>query len=407
MTDRHDAGFHDVIDLATARERVREAVATTPSERIDSREADGRVLAEPVTARRPVPHYERAAMDGFAVRADDTRGAGDHAPVWLSLAEPPLGPGEAAQVHTGSELPEGADAVVMVERTSVEGEEVAVRERVAPGENVAPAGEDVSEGRTLFPAGHRLRPADIALAESAGVRRVAVRVRPSVAVLPTGDEVVDRDPEPGEVVETNGGMVGNLTERWGGEATVGGIVEDDPAVLGAAIADVTDAGGTTADDAAADVVVTTGGSSVGERDRLPEVLADRGDVLFHGVAIRPGHPVAAAVVEGTLLLALPGYPVSTYACAVQLLRPALAWATGTDPDPFPTTAATLTERTASDPGTRQFVRVGIEDGEARPLHTSGAGVLSSVTDADGWLVLSEDTETVAPGTTVTVELWPE
>jgi molybdopterin molybdotransferase len=419
------SGFREVIELAVARERFREAVAPTGTERLRTRDADGRVLAESVDAARPVPAYDRAAMDGFALRAADVAGASDRAPVSLSIVDPPVGPGEAARVHTGSELPAGADAVVRVERTTVEDGAVRVETTAAPGGDVAPAGEDVAEGRRLGDAGERLDPATAALAESAGVRAVAVRRRPTVAVRPTGEEVVERDPEPGEVVETNGGMVANLVRRWGGDPRPGGIVDDDRAALREAVAGATDA----------DLVVTTGGSSVGERDLVPEVLAELGESLFHGVALRPGHPVAGAVVDGTPVLALPGYPVSAYVCAAALLRPAVAWTAGADPVAPWTRTGELGERIPSEAGTRTFARVwvdgsreddqdgdgdggagrdGTPDGESGgdgggvrigPVHAAGAGALSTVADADGWVVVPEPVETLEPGTTATVRSW--
>jgi len=386
--------------VTAARETLLDAVS--PHERTEGvplRDADERVVAGEITAERAVPHYRRAAMDGFAVRAEDTFGASQRSPASLRVDEA-VTTETAARVHTGSELPEGADAVVMVEETEVTGDRVTVFDAVAGGENVAPVGEDVAEGQTLYEDGHRLRPSDLGLLKSVGNDTVEVYERPSVSVIPTGEELVQDDPEPGEVIETNGQTVAQYVERWGGDATYRDIVTDDVDALRAAISDDLDH----------DVVVTTGGSSVGERDLLPEVVDGIGEVLVHGVALKPGHPVALGVVEETPILMLPGYPVACIVNAVQFLRPALRRAGHLSPTDPPTTEAELTRKIASEPGTRTYARVELhdEDGDgttATPTRASGSGVLSSVALADGWVVVPESVEGYDAGDTVTVEDW--
>lgn len=398
--------FDDVARLAEARERLREVVAPGDTETVPVGDAAGRTLAAPVRARRAVPHYERAAMDGYAVRAEDTQRAG-RSPVALDLAEDEVGPRNAAQVHTGSPLPDGADAVVMVERTREFGDTVEVSSSVTPGENVAPVGEDVGADQHLYDAGHRLTAADLGLLRSAGHEELEVRERPRVSVVPTGEELVPagEEPAPGEIVETNGLVVSRLAERWGGEATYRGIVTDDVDALGAAIDRDTDH----------DVVVTTGGTSVGERDLLPAVVGERGSVEVHGLALKPGHPAGFGVVDDTLVLMLPGYPVSCLVVATQLLRPAIARAGGFEPDPIPETDGVLGRKVPSEPGVRTFARVSVEEGaedgtegesaRVTPTRTSGAGVLSSVTLSDGWVVVPEGSEGYEAGREVAVERW--
>ncbi|MFC7233881.1 gephyrin-like molybdotransferase Glp [Halosegnis marinus] len=397
-----ESGFKEVTRVDAARERLLGAV--TPVEGTTTRPlaaADGRVLAEPVTAERAVPHYARAAMDGFAVRAEDTFGASGRSPAVLRERErgESVGPNEATPVHTGSELPDGADAVVMVEETDRFAGEVEVSAAVGEGENVAPVGEDVADGQPLYEAGHRLRPSDLGLLKSVGVHEAECYDRPSVGVIPTGEELVQGDPDPGEVVETNGLTVSALVERWGGRAEYRDVVTDDEAALRAAIQR----------DLTKDLVVTTGGSSVGERDLIPEVVDDLGELLVHGVALKPGHPCALGVVEDTPVLMLPGYPVACIVNAAQFLRPALKAAGRMPDEPFPTTAARLTRKIASAPGERTFARVRLSeaDGEtvATPTRASGSGVLSSVALADGWVVVADDAEGIAEGETVAVQNW--
>jgi molybdopterin molybdotransferase len=455
MTE-HAGGFRDRTRLADARRALLDLVDSHDrTERVPVERADGRVLTSPVSPERPVPHYDRAAMDGFAVVAQSTFGASDRSPTELDVGgrDGVVDDRTAVPVHTGSELPEGANAVVMVEDTERFGESIEVRTSVTDGENVSPAGEDVPIDAALFADGHRLRPSDLGLLRSVGRREVAVYEPPTVEVIPTGNELVDADPAPGEVVETNALTVSRYVARWGGDPTYRNVVSDDDAALRAAI----ERGLT------ADIVVTTGGSSVGERDRIADVVADLGDISHHGLAIKPGHPVGFGIVADTPILMLPGYPVSCIVTAVQLLCPALKRA-GNLPTPFgddaghehrhPTVSATLDRKLASEPGVRTFARVRLEartsddrgtgdgdvvdfdaedlDAEAEgdaedvdadadvgaegagpheddvraiPVRTGGASVLSSVTDADGWVTIPESVEGLDAGETVTVEDW--
>ncbi|USZ73034.1 molybdopterin molybdotransferase MoeA [Natronosalvus halobius] len=423
--DRKESGFRvrtRVDDAQSTLETALEARnVRCDQERVALERADGRVLGESITADVDVPHYERAAMDGYALQAADTFGASERSPAVLRLEDRPdpesaLPPETARRVHTGSAIPDNADAVVMLEHAEslATTGELEVLDAVAEGENVAPVGEDVEAGQRLYESGHRLRPSDLGLLRSAGNDRPLVSSRPSVGVVPTGEEVVQDDPDPGEVIETNGLTVSRLVERWGGRATHREVVTDDAEALRVAIQR----------DLTKDVVVTTGGSSVGQRDLLPEVIDDLGEVLVHGVALKPGHPVCLGIVEETPVLALPGYPVACLINAVQFLRPTLAWVQGTEATPHPTVTARLGRKIASEPGTRTFARVSLEadegveeadeEGEdgseggnlvATPTRASGSGVLSSVALADGWVVVPEDREGIPADETVAVENW--
>jgi len=420
--ERRRAGFKDRTRLDAARDRLLDAVSPHGrTERLSLARADGRTIATAVDAPRPVPGYDRAAMDGYAVRAADTFGASDRSPATLreaghAEAGDGVGPNEAVRVHTGSELPAGADSVVMIEHADPVGGDVEVFDAVTEGENVGPVGEDVGEGQRLYDPGHDLRPSDLGLLKSVGVDEVEVYERPTVGVVPTGEELVQYDPDPGEVIETNGLTVSSLVGRWGGDPTYREVVTDDRAALRTAIQR----------DLTKDLIVTTGGSSVGERDLLPEVVDDLGEVLVHGVALKPGHPVALGVVEETPVLMLPGYPVACIVNAVQFLRPALRAAAGRDFDPPPTRPATLTRKISSDVGERTFVRVRTESSDeasgdagdpdggaggdapdlaATPTRASGSGVLSSVSLADGWVVVPESREGIDAGEVVDVEFW--
>jgi len=408
--DRTRAGFKNRTRVADARERLLATAAPHGrTETVPLTAADGRAVADATTAPTPVPGYDRAAMDGWAVRAADTFGASDRSPSVLFAEEGEVGPDGAVRVHTGSELPPGADAVVKIEQVGEVGDEVEVFDAVAEGENVGPTGEDVAEGQTLYEPPHRLRPSDLGLLKSVGTDEVEVAARPRVSVIPTGEELVQAEPDPGEVIETNGLTVSRLAERWGADATYREIVTDDEDALREAVERDLDH----------DVVVTTGGSSVGERDLIPEVIDEIGEALVHGVALKPGHPVALGAIEETPVIMLPGYPVACIVNAVQFLRPAIREIGSLPHDPHPTRRATLTRKLSSEPGVRTFARVKLDptddDGrtgggdhpavEATPTRASGSGMLSSVALADGWVVVPESREGLDAGEVVDVELW--
>jgi molybdopterin molybdotransferase len=424
MNDRHESGFKERTRVADALAELREVLDPVDrTERVPVTGGVGRVLAEDVRARRPVPHYDRAAMDGYAVRAADTFGASDRSPKVLRAEESP-GPERAVRVHTGSELPAGADAVVRVEDTERRGEDLDVTAAVAAGENVAPAGEDVAADETVLAAGHRLRHSDLGLCKAVGRSRVSVVERPTVGVLPTGEELVDADPDPEEVVETNGLTVASFVERWGGKPTYRDVVDDARHALRAAVER----------DLTKDLVVTTGGTSVGERDLLPEVVDDLGEVRVHGLGLKPGYPAGFGVVRETPVLLLPGYPVSCLVTAFVLGRPAVKRLGRLPLEPHPGTDAELSAKIASEVGVRTYARVALDgsretdaaadgadldvetadDGPgergaalptADPVHTAGAGVMSSVAAADGWVVVPESREGVPAGERVAVQHW--
>lgn len=392
-------GFGSVTRVADARDRLLDAVDPLDrTDRIPLSNAVGRALAEPIRASRNVPQHQRAAMDGWAVRAADTFEASERSPAILRESSD-VGAGKAVHVDTGNALPDGADAVVMIEQTERYGTDVEIFESVAGGENVTPVGEDISEGQHLYDAGHQLRPSDLGLLKSTGITTVEVYDRPTVGVIPTGEELVQSDPEPGETIETNGMTVAQYAKRWGAVPTYREEVPDDFDALRVAIER----------DLTKDIVVTTGGSSVGERDLVPDVVAELGDVLVHGVALKPGHPVAFGVVRDTPVVMLPGYPVACIINAVQFLRPVIKHTGNLSDEPHPTSEARLSRKIRSEPGVKTYVRVTLDRSEelpvATPVRESGAGVLSSVALADGWVVVPEAREGIPEDERVSVENW--
>ncbi|WP_424358122.1 gephyrin-like molybdotransferase Glp [Methanocella sp. MCL-LM] len=368
-------------------------------EKVKIEECDGRVLSGDILSPRDVPHYDRSAMDGYAVRAEDTFGGSRDAGIMLKVVTADrVNPGECRQVHTGSPIPEGADAVVMVENTEPAGALVEVLGQVSPGQNVGFRGEDVRRNDIVFRKGRQLKPSDAGLLASMGLLEVSVYCLPKVMIIPTGEEIVPRGTEPqaGQMNESNGVMNYLYVRRYGGMPGVHAIVVDDLDKIREALQEA----------AAYDLIVTTGGSSVGKRDLLAEAVASVGKVLVHGVAIKPGRPVALGYIEAggkrTPIVCLPGYPAACAIDSMVFVDPAVKKLGHFPAARYRTDKAVLTRKIPSEAGYRTYTRVSVEDGKATPLRTKGAGILSSVSLADGYVIVPEDREGYDAGETVEV-----
>jgi putative molybdopterin biosynthesis protein len=356
-------------------------------------EAVGRVTAEPVWATRSSPPFDAAAMDGIAVRAADTVGASDTAPVLLD-------PGAYVVVDTGDPLPDGFDAVVMREEVHYEDDRAELRAAVPPYEHVRSIGEDVSATELLLPAGHRLRAVDVAAAAAAGASGVVVHRAPVVAVLPTGDEVrpIGSDTGPGEILDTNSLMLAEQAREAGCEAVRLDIERDDPDAIAAVVREAV---------ARADLVIVVAGSSAGRDDYTATVVERLGTLAVHGVAVRPGHPVVLGAVDATPVLGAPGYPVSAALTFDIFAAPLLAELEGAMPAERPRARARLARKLASPMGMDDWVRVRlgrVGDGLVATPLPRGAGVLTSLVRADGLLVVPAGLEGHHAGEDVEVAL---
>lgn len=368
------------------------------TEEISLEACAGRVLAEAITSERDVPHYRRAAMDGYAVRASDTLGASPTNPVMLQLSDR-VEEGGSIWVHTGAAVPDGADAVVMVEDTAAAGNLVEIRAQVYPNRNVGQVGEDIKKGDKVFEEGHFLRPCDAAVLASLGFDRVKVFKKPVVAVIPTGDELLSRKksgdlPPPGMVLETNGLMSALYVKQWGGISRCIEIVPDNPDRIRKAIEANLDA----------DMILLSGGTSVGKRDHAPEVVADLGELLVHGIGVSPGKPAALGVIKHIPVVCLPGYPVAGLVALYFFARPGIRKLAAIPEIPELILKRPLAAKISSKIGYVNFIRVVFEGDKVRPLTGAGAGVLSSVAKADGYVLVPEDIEGYDEGEEVDVFL---
>ncbi len=411
MTEK---SFRQLTSLPRALQLCREHLAErrTDTEVVLLGEALGRVLAGGVRADLPVPHFPRATMDGYAVRASETFSASASAPVLLRLVggvligrapELMLQPGQTAEIPTGGMLPPGADAVVMLEYAERIGEDtVQVFRPVAPGQNVQQVGEDIAKGAEALLAGARLGSGHIALLAALGKTEVNVRCRPRVGIVSTGDELVPAEAEPAvaQTRDANAPGLAALCERSGAEPVLLGIVPDEPEALLQLAEEALES---------CDVLVISGGSSAGARDMTREVLQRLGPsgVFVNGVALRPGRPTIIADCAGVLAFGLPGHPVSALIVFHRLVRPVLAWLSGAEPREIPVTAR-VTRNIPSEAGLTEYVRVRLlrEQGQwlAEPLFGKSASV-SSLADADGLLEIAAGVEGVVQGEVVPVILW--
>ena len=398
--------FRDTIPLDDARAIIeRTIVPIARTERVRLQHAHGRVLAAAAIAGNDVPPFARAAMDGYAVRAADTSGAGRTAPKTLrrigqlftaQVSERILGPGECLEIATGAPMPPGADAVVIVEDTELDGDAVAVFAPVNAEQNVGRQGSDIVAGQTVLELGTSLTPSRIGAVAALGLSEVTVFAKPLVTLLSTGNEIAEpgRPLAAGEIYDTNKFSVAAVVEAHGGVPLFVRTASDTLEDLSRAVND----------SLAGDVLVFSGGSSVGERDLILDVIGDRGQVLFHGISVKPGKPTAFGVIEGKPVFGLPGYPASCLTNAYVLLAPALRRIARLPPARTNQVIVPLGRRVVSAPGRHQFYTVRIEDGVAMPAFKA-SGDITSMSHADGYIEIALETNAVEAGELVTVTLF--
>jgi len=381
------------------------AVPLDRTETVPLGQADGRVVARDVRAGTDVPPFDRAAMDGYAVVAADTAGASSDQPASLrcvgrvvtgQVSSRVLRPGECIEIATGAPVPAGADAVVMVEQTGRSGDDVWIREAAAAGQHIGRRGGDLSPGELVVATGHLLDPARVGALAAVGTDTVEVFARPSVALVSTGDELVGPGQPlgPGQIHDINRHTLAAIVERHGGVAAALPPAGDSMEALSAVL-----------DQARRhDVVVFSGGSSVGDRDLVGELVAARGVVLYHGIAVKPGKPTLLGHVEGMPVFGMPGNPTSCLSNGYLLLAPFLrrlarlpAWIPRRVEVPLGTGIRSSSDR-------HQFYTVRLTGGSAEPAF-KGSGEITSMAHADGYIEIPAGTSAVAAGTVVTVTLF--
>ena len=392
-------GFHERTSVTEVLRLLDERIEPLASETVPLLESAGRVLASPIRSPVNVPGFTRSAMDGYAVRADETPGSleliGESLPGRGFAGT--VNSGQAVRIMTGAPLPAGADAVLMAEFAEEREGRVLARESTRPGKHIVRIGEDVARGSEVLSAGRHLRPQDVGLLASVGIATVTVVRRPSVAILVTGDELLPPGsaPEGVRIVDSNSPMLAALVARDGGVCLPISYVSDRFEAVRDAI-----------HFADADVILVSGGSSVGTEDHAPRAVASLGELAVHGIALRPAGPTGIGFLPSRVVFLLPGNPVSCL-CAYDLFAGrAIRQLGGRSTEmPYRALSVPLATEVLSVVGRVDYIRVKVTNGTVEPLASGGASNLSSTTNADGFILVEADRAEVKAGESVAVWLY--
>lgn len=415
MRDVRMKGFAERADVEEVLHFLAAHTAALAAEGVPLRDCAGRVLASEVVAEVDVPAFPRAAMDGYALRGEESFGAGAYEPISFELIGSSLPgapfagrvePGRAVRIMTGAPLPEGADAVAMAEVCAERAGRVEISEPVAPKKHVGAIGEDIRRGERVLRAGRRLRPQDLGLLASIGVASVSCVRRPRVQLVITGDELLPagQKPEGSRIVDSNSIVLCALVARDGGELLPYELLPDRPERIRDAL-----------EAASADAILVSGGSSVGQEDHAPRLVSELGSLDFHGVSMRPSSPAGvgrlpaeAAGAPERLVFLLPGNPVSCL-CAYEFFAGPSIRALGGRVRRWPHRRARLplARKLSSAVGRTDYVRVAVLDGAVHPIATSGAAILSSTVRADGCVIVPRGLEGMPEGQLVEVLLYDD
>lgn len=408
MRDVRMRGFAERADVEDVLAFLASRTQPLAPEPVALLECQGRVLAEDVIAEVDVPGFARSAMDGYAIRGSESFGATAYESIRLALVGTALpgrpfagvlSAGQAVRIMTGAPIPDGADAVAKAEICEEEGGFVVVSEPVAPQKNVGAIGEDIRKGTRVLASGRRLRPQDAGCLAAIGVAEVACRRRPRVRLLVTGDELLPAGARPSgvRIVDSNSVVLRALVARDGGIVLPFSIVADVPERIAAVMAEPD-----------SDVLLVSGGTSVGQEDHAPRLLASLGTLDHHGISMRPSSPTGIGRIGERFVFLLPGNPVSCLAAYEFFAGPTIRRLGGRSPEwPHRRIRVPLARKLASEVGRTDYVRVEIVAGRAVPLATAGASILSSTVRAAGAVIVPREIEGFAEGETVEVLLYDD
>ncbi|MGB9177184.1 MAG: gephyrin-like molybdotransferase Glp [Methanoregula sp.] len=399
--------FLQVVPVAEAVRVVVKIAPATVAETVPVERSAGRVLAAPVAADIDIPGFDRSVVDGYAVRSSDTTGAGDAVPALLqSVGRIVMGTsdtkvivraGECAYIPTGGILPEGADAVVMVEYAEEAGDTILIKKPVAGGENILLRDEDFKKDETVFRPGRLLTPRDAGVLAACGCAMVPVAKKPVIGIISTGNELVPVTafPGQGQVRDANAPMLAAWLSEYGCIPRLYGIVKDDQAAFETVITRALPE---------CDLVLLSGGSSKDDRDMTAGVIATKGEVLIHGIAIAPGKPTIIGRVADKPVFGLPGHPASAFVVLIAIVRPLVDTMLGLEKPLLRTVKGTLVENIPSQRGREEYIRVRVENGIVTPLFGK-SGLLNTLVESDGLICIPAGYEGLEKGSKVEVILW--
>ena len=401
-------GFQKLTSTETALQTWLKTLQIQPqTTTIPLKDALNRVIAEDVTAKENLPRFDKSAMDGYALKAEDTTGANQFKPVTLQLTDSDVvNSKQAKQIWTGQPIPKGANAVMPLENTQQHNNgQLKIYAQAAPNDNISKKGEDIKKGETAAKAGTRLTPCHLGLLTAIGNTTVKVTEKPKIAIIATGNELVEAGTQPAEnqINEANKITISAMTRQLDAEPIDLGITKDDTAAITEKIRTAL---------AKADAVITTGGTSVGGLDLVPDAVNKAGKlgVIIHGVALRPAMPTALAAINGKPVIILSGNPVAAVIGFEVFARPLICkMLSMPQTEPRPTVQAVITRRTASALGRKTFIRVKVtqtnNEYHAEPVSARGSGTITTMTHANGFVIVPENREGIPQGETVTVHLF--
>ena len=407
-------GFSKLTLLDDALKKIQGYITPVSLDEVETSKALNRVLAIDITSELAIPPFDRSAMDGYAVKAEDTFGASPSNPnVIKKIGTVEIGEqtdlvltsGEAVRISTGAAIPKGSDSVIKIEDTDIDSDRVSLYTSIVPGKNVSKKGEDIPLGTEILRSGITIKASHIALLSSLGIKHVKVKKKPKVSVFAVGDELIEvgNPLPPNKIYNSNSPMVSSLVETYGGSVVRELNIKDSKdEIRNNLIKSSVDS----------QIIIFTGGTSVGTKDFLPESIHKNGEVLVHGIAMRPGSPILFGLKDQSLVFCLPGTPVAAYICFLLIVGTTIKKMLGCiNIDPRVEIIATITKDVpVSRMGYKHFLRVRLEKKEnqllALPVKLKGSGIISSLTQSDGIVEISEDKEGLKKGEKVSVYLHP-
>ena len=407
-------GFSKLTLLDDALKKIQAYITPVSFDEVEASKALNRILAKDIISELDIPPFDRSAMDGYAVKAEDTFGASpSNQKVIKKIGTIEIGEqtdlvltsGEAIRISTGAAIPKGSDSVIKIEDTDIDGDKVSLYTSIVPGKNISKKGEDIPQGTDILRSGITIKASHIALLSSLGFKLVKVKKKPKVSVFAVGDELIEvGNPLPtNKIYNSNSPMVSSLVETYGGCVVRELNIKDSKDEI---------RNNLIKSSADSQIIIFTGGTSVGTKDFLPETIHENGEVLVHGIAMRPGSPVLIGLKDQSLVFCLPGTPVAAYICFLSIVGTTIKKMLGCiNIDPRVEIIATISKDVpVSRMGYRHFLRVKLEKKEnhllALPVKLKGSGIISSLTKSDGIVEISEDKEGLKKGEKVSVYLHP-